>query len=67
MLREYLPAFRKILAIAMLTFCLPLMAQERNAWQFDSLGSKSDLVKPDAQAIYEVLVKMLNRWNAHDN
>ena len=66
MLREYLPAFRKILAIAMLTFCLPLMAQERNAWQFDSLGSKSDLVKPDAQAIYEVLVKMLNRWNAHD-
>ena len=66
MLREYLPAFRKILAIATFAFCLPLMAQERNAWQFDSLGSKSDLAKPDAQAIYEVLLKMLNRWNAHD-
>ena len=41
------------------------MAQEKNAWQYDSLG-KSDATKPDAQRVYEVLQKMLDRWNAHD-
>ena len=27
---------------------------------------KFNVVKPDAQQVYEVLLKMLDRWNAHD-
>ena len=46
--------------------CLPAMAQEQNGWHFDSLGAKSSISKPDAQLVYEVLLKMLDRWNAHD-
>jgi hypothetical protein len=42
------------------------MAQEKNGWQFDSLGTSSSVAKSDAQQIYEVLLKMLDRWNAHD-
>jgi hypothetical protein len=45
---------------------MPVIAQENNGWQYDSLGSKSDSTKPDAQRVYEVLLKMLDRWNAHD-
>ena len=26
----------------------------------------SSLCKPDSQQVYEVLLKMLDRWNAHD-
>ena len=43
-----------------------MMAQERNGWQFDSLRANSNVSKPDAQQVYEVLLKMLDRWNAHD-
>ena len=43
-----------------------MMAQERNGWQFDSLRANSNDSKPDAQEVYEVLLKMLDRWNAHD-
>jgi uncharacterized protein (TIGR02246 family) len=53
----------KISAILALSFCAPVMAQEQNGWQFDSLRANS---KSDAQAVYEVLLKMLDRWNAHD-
>jgi len=42
------------------------MAQERNAWQFGSLPANSSVSKPDDQQVYEVLIKMLDRWNAHD-
>ena len=42
------------------------MAQEQNGWQFDSLRAVSSVSKTDAQQIYEVLLKMLDRWNAHD-
>ncbi len=42
------------------------MAQEQNGWQVDSLGSESDSTRPDVQRVYEVVVKMLDRWNAHD-
>ena len=42
------------------------MAQDQNGWQFDTLGPKSVASKPDAQQVYEVLLKMLDRWNAHD-
>jgi uncharacterized protein (TIGR02246 family) len=56
----------KILAISALSLCLPVMAQEQNGWQFDSLRADSSVSKTDAQQIYEVLLKMLDRWNAHD-
>jgi len=42
------------------------MAQEQNGWHFDSLRANSSLSKPDAQQAYEVLLKMLDSWNAHD-
>jgi uncharacterized protein (TIGR02246 family) len=42
------------------------MAQGQNGWQFDSLRADSTVSKTDAQQIYEVLVKMYDRWNAHD-
>jgi uncharacterized protein (TIGR02246 family) len=42
------------------------MAQERNAWQFGSLPANSSVSKPDDQQVYEILLKMLDRWNAHD-
>jgi hypothetical protein len=58
--------FIQILAISALSFCLPVMAQEQIGWQFDSLVSKTSVSKPDAQQVYEVLLKMLDRWNAHD-
>jgi hypothetical protein len=58
--------FLAILALAAFASCLPLMAQEQNGWQFDSLRSNSGVSKPDAQQIYDVMLKMLDRWNAHD-
>jgi uncharacterized protein (TIGR02246 family) len=59
-------SFIHILAISALVFCLPVMAQEGNAWQFGSLPADSSVSKPDDQQVYEVLLKMLDRWNAHD-
>ena len=56
----------KILAILALSLCLPAMAQDQNGWQFDSLRADSTVSKTDAQQIYEVLLKMVDRWNAHD-
>ena len=50
----------------MLFICLPVRAQEQNGWQFDSLRENSSVSKSDAQQVYEVLLKMLDRWNAHD-
>ncbi len=35
-------------------------------WQFDSFRANSGVTKSDAQQIYEVLLTMLDRWNAHD-
>jgi hypothetical protein len=54
------------LAISVSCFSLPVMAQEQNGWQFDSLRGNTSVTKPDAQLVYEVLLKMLDRWNAHD-
>ena len=59
-------SFSRIVPTLFLCFCLPVMAQETNGWQFDSLGTSSSVAKSDAQQIYEVLLKMLDRWNAHD-
>jgi uncharacterized protein (TIGR02246 family) len=58
--------FIEILAIAALAFCRPVMAQERNAWQFVSLPANSSVSKPNDQQVCEILLKMLDRWNAHD-
>ncbi|MBV9105043.1 MAG: DUF3225 domain-containing protein [Verrucomicrobia bacterium] len=41
------------------------MAQEQHGWQLDSLHIHS-VSKPEAQQIYDLLLKMLDRWNAHD-
>jgi hypothetical protein len=42
------------------------MAQERNACQVGSLPANSSVSKPDDQQVYEILLNMLDRWNAHD-
>jgi hypothetical protein len=42
------------------------MAREPNGWQLDSLQADSSISKPEAQQVYEVLLKMLDRWNAHN-
>jgi hypothetical protein len=42
------------------------VAQERNGWELDSLPGNPNVSKPDAQQVYEILLKMLDRWNAHD-
>ena len=56
----------KIWAISAMSLCLPAMAQERSGWQFDSLRANSSVTKSDSQQVYEVLLKMLDRWNDHD-
>jgi len=55
-----------IWAVAALPLCLPAMAQDQNGWHFDSLRADSTISQSDAQNIYEILLKMLDRWNAHD-
>jgi uncharacterized protein (TIGR02246 family) len=52
--------------ISALAIGLPARAQDQNGWQFDSLRADASLAKPDAQRVYDVLLKMLDRWNAHD-
>src|SRR5277367_1761830 len=58
--------FLGFLTLLAFAFCRPVMAQEQNGWQLDSLRVNSSGSKPDAQQVYEVLLKMLDRWNAHD-
>jgi hypothetical protein len=58
--------FIRIFTISALSFRQPVMAQEQNGWQLDSLRANSSISKSDAQQVYEVLLKMLDRWNAHD-
>jgi hypothetical protein len=55
--------FLAILAALALAFCLPAVAQEQKGWEFDSFPANSSISKPDAQQIYELLLKMLDRWN----
>ena len=56
----------RFVPILLLCFCLPVMAQEQRGWIFDSLGPNPSAAKSDAQQVYEALLKMLDRWNAHD-
>jgi hypothetical protein len=65
-LPKRLETFIELFAISAFFFCLPVMAQEQNGWQFDSLRADSTVSKTDAQQIYAVWLKMLDRWNAHD-
>ena len=65
-IRALLARLIKILVISALSLCLPAMAQDQSGWQFDSLRVDSTVSKTDAQQIYEVLLKMLDRSNAHD-
>jgi uncharacterized protein (TIGR02246 family) len=57
----------KILVISA-SFCLPGIAQEHQGWQLDSLPAKSSASASgaDTQQVYGILLKMLDRWNAHD-
>jgi uncharacterized protein (TIGR02246 family) len=66
MSRNQLGTLIKISAISALSASLPVMAQEGSGWQFDSLRANSTVAKPDAQQVYDVLLRMLDRWNAHD-
>ena len=54
------------LAISALVFCPRVMAQDQKGWQLESLQADSSISEPDAQQVYEVLLKMLDRWNAHN-
>jgi len=42
------------------------MAQEQNAWRLGTAPANSGVSNPDEQQVYELLLKMLDRWNAHD-
>ena len=52
--------------ILSLCFSLPLVAEEKGGWVFDSLATAPNATTPDAQQVYNLLLKMLDRWNAHD-
>src|SRR3984957_4055925 len=56
----------KIFSILWLFCCSPLLAQTHNEWQSEGPPLKSSLPKSDSQQIYEVLLNMLDGWNAHD-
>jgi hypothetical protein len=57
--------FIKILAISA-SFCLPAIGQEQKRWQLDSLPANSSSSEGDTPQVYDILLKMLDRWNAHD-
>jgi hypothetical protein len=56
--------FIGLLAISA-SFCLPAIGQEHKGWQSDSLPANSSASESDTQQIYGILLKMLDRWNAH--
>jgi uncharacterized protein (TIGR02246 family) len=56
----------RILLAFLIWFAAPVMAGEQGEWLFDSLASIPGAAKSDGQQVYEVLVKMLDHWNAHD-
>jgi beta-aspartyl-peptidase (threonine type) len=64
--QKRLQIFIEVLTILTFSCCPPVTAQEQNAWQFGSLPTKKNVPKPDDQQVYEVLLKRLDRWNAHD-
>ena len=66
--RETLRAFAKLAMVA-LASGLPALAgqsQEEGRDLEYSLSADAGTSKPGTQQLYEVLMKMLDRWNAHD-
>jgi hypothetical protein len=58
--------FSLALIVTLLWASPPAMAALQGGWQFDSLTSSPGGPASDGQQVYEVLLKMLDRWNAHD-
>jgi uncharacterized protein (TIGR02246 family) len=58
--------FSKILGISAWAFCQPLMAGELKGWQVEPLSKRAATSNPDVQQIDDVLLKRVERWNAHD-
>jgi ketosteroid isomerase-like protein len=56
----------RILLMLLVCCSSPGMAEEQGGWVFDSLDSLQGASESDGQQVYEVLLKMLDRWNAHD-
>lgn len=56
----------RILLVLLVCCSLPGMAEEQGGWVFDSLDSPHGATKSDGQQVYKALLKMLDRWNAHD-
>jgi uncharacterized protein (TIGR02246 family) len=52
--------------IGLLSSHLPAVANQEGGWLFDSLTPPPGGPKSDGEQIYDVLLKMLDRWNAHD-
>jgi uncharacterized protein (TIGR02246 family) len=65
-LSKMLAALLKTLLFFGFLFSLAVVAQERGGWQFDSKEVVSGLPRSDTQQVYELLLGMLDRWNAHD-
>jgi hypothetical protein len=66
MFPQCVETYFKVVAISAFSFSLPLIAQEQNGWQLDSLSTNSSGSKSNVQQVYEVLRTMFDRWNAHD-
>jgi uncharacterized protein (TIGR02246 family) len=60
------PKLGQIVPLFLLCCCPPAMTQELRAWQSDAHSTHPMVAEPDGQQVYEVLLKMLDRWNAHD-
>jgi uncharacterized protein (TIGR02246 family) len=57
--------FIALLAISA-SFCLPTIGQDQKGSQSDSLPANSSASVADSEQIYGILLKMVDRWNAHD-
>jgi uncharacterized protein (TIGR02246 family) len=62
-----LRVFNRMMLLLFFCCSLPVIAsEEQGGWLFDSLASTSGVTSSDGQQVYEILLKMLDRWNAHD-
>jgi hypothetical protein len=58
--------FSRILLLLLICFSSPVVAEVQEGWLFDSLGAAPSATTSDGQKVYEILLKMLDRRNAHD-
>jgi uncharacterized protein (TIGR02246 family) len=56
----------RISLMLFLCFSVPGMAEDQEGWVFDSLDSFPGTAKSEGQKVYDILLKMVDRWNAHD-